>query len=139
MNYTKLLLATLGGTVAFFLAGWVIWGIVLEPIMADHYIHYDGLRKEVPNMMLMILAMLVTALLYAIIFHRWASISTFATGAKAGAIISLLAGLGTSLMFMSMMNWADWTVVFSDVVGNLIYGAIGGGVIWMDIRARGVM
>ncbi len=132
MNIKKLSIATLVGAVVFYLAGFLIWGIALDGLQNDHLTHYEGLGKEMPDMLPMILSMVCTALLYAIIYEKWAGIRTFMTGAKAGALIALLVGLGHSLLMMSMMNLIDWTIVFSDVVGNLVWGALGGGVIgWM--------
>jgi len=132
MNYQKILIATLGGAVVFFFAGWIIWGMALAGTRAAHMTHYDGLMKpegETQSFILIAVAMIVTALLYAIIYNRWAGIKTFATGAKAGAVIAVLAGLSSGIMSMAMMNLLDWTLVGIDVVGNLIWGALGGGAI----------
>ncbi len=129
MNTKKILVATLVGAVAFFLLGWIIWGMLLQGFMADHMTHYDGLIKEPPNMILMFVSMIFSALFYAIIFNRWANISTFKTGLQAGAIISVLLGLSYGLFDLSYFNLRDVTAVVVDVFANAVYGGLGGGII----------
>ena len=129
MNFQKIILATLGGAVVFFLAGWLIWGIALAGIHAEHTTVYEGLQKTMPSMVLVAAGQIVIALLFAIIYHRWAGIKTFATGAKAGALIAVLTTLSQDLMNMAFLNLYDWTVVITNIVGSLIWGAVGGGVI----------
>ena len=120
MNYQKILLGTLGGAVVMYLAGWVIWGMALKGVQGN---------EDPSSMLHLILAMVVTALLYTIIFNRWASISTFNTGAKAGAVIAILAGLGQDLMGMAFTSSMDMTTLLTNVAGNLVWGALAGGAI----------
>jgi hypothetical protein len=129
MNIKGIALSTLAGAVVMFLLGWVIWGILLSGFMDDHVTSYPGLEKEVPDMVLLFISMIFSALLYAVIFNRWASISTFVTGAKAGAVLSLLFGLSMGFFQLSMYNLGDWTMLVVDSVANIVYGAISGGVI----------
>jgi hypothetical protein len=129
MNIQKILLATLGGGIALFIAGWLIWGFGLAGLHQAHTTSYEGLQKAVPDMILLVIGQLLWGLLLAVIFNRWAGIKTFATGAKAGAVIAMLATLAADMMNMSMLNWYDWTVVGTNVIGSLVWGAIGGGVV----------
>ena len=73
--------------------------------------------------------MIVYGFLYSYIFHRWAGIKTFMGGAKAGALLAVVMGLGTGLMWLAMMNLINTTVVATDIIGNLIWGGLGGGAI----------
>lgn len=129
MDTQKIVLSTLAGTVVFFLVGYLIWGMALAGFHQENGPVIEGLVKNPPNLIFIAAAMLVTALLYSIIFNRWAGISTFATGAKAGALIAILMGLGSDLLNMGGTNMMSWPIVLSDVAGNLIWGALGGGVI----------
>ena len=135
MDIKKLLIATLVGTIVFFLLGWVIWGIILDPINADHVIEYEGLRPEYPNLSLIAASCLAFSLMLCYIYLKWANIKTFMTGAKAGALISVLVGLNYSLMMKASMNLVDWTVVGTDTIGNLVWGFVGGGVVGLVIGA----
>lgn len=137
MDLSKILLATLGGAFVFFLLGWIIWGFALYGIHEANTITYEGLQKEYPDLILIAVSMVFQALLYSIIFNRWAGISTFASGAKAGALIAGLSGFGYSLMMMASMNLINFTVAGTDLFGNLLWGAIGGGVIgWILGRGK---
>jgi len=129
MNYQKMLISTLAGAVVFYFAGFLIWGIALSGIQESHSVNYDGLAREAPDMVAMALSMIASAFLFAYIFDRWAGIKTFVTGAKAGALLAVFIGLGHGLLMHSMMNLIDYTVIATDVVGNAIWGALGGGVI----------
>lgn len=137
MNIQKLLLGTVVGTIVYFIAGFLIWGFGLEQINQNFMVNYDGLMREMPNMGWMVASMAAHALLVSYIFIKWANIRTFASGAKAGALISVIAGLGSSAMMMATMNIMSYQVVFIDLIGNLVWGAIGGGVIgWLLGRGQ---
>ncbi len=125
----RLVLATLGGAGALFLMGYLIWGLILGNIQTEHTTYYDGLGKENPNMWLIFFSMVCTSFVYTWIFDFWGQIATFKTGAKAGALIASIIGLGYDLMYLATMNLYDWTIVGTDLIGNLAWGAIGGGVI----------
>ncbi len=129
MDAKKTILGTLAGTVVMFLAGWAIWGFALFNIQKNHTQEYEGLMPDMPNMLLMALSMVSAALLFTIIFDRWAGIKTFKTGAMAGAVIALLIGLNHDLMWLASANLIDGTVVLTNIVGNLVWGALAGGVI----------
>ena len=129
MDFKKIALATLVGTVTMFFAGWLIWGFALFGIQSSHTQEYAGLMPEMPNMVFMVLNTITFALLYTIIFVRWAGIKTFVTGAKAGAFLAVLIGLGQGFMMLASFNLIDTTVLLTDVLGNLVWGAISGGVI----------
>ena len=73
--------------------------------------------------------MVVSAFLFTLIYQRWAGIKTFVTGAKAGAILAALIGLSSELMILAEYNIIDSTIVATNVIGNLVWGALGGGVI----------
>ena len=125
----KTVLATLGGAIVFFIAGFLIWGLALANFQAAHKTTTAGVVKTEADFILIIAAMLVSAFLFTLIFQRWAGIKTFATGAKAGAILAALIGLSSELMILAEYNIIDSTIVATNVIGNLVWGALGGGVI----------
>lgn len=132
---TKALLAALAGSVASFLLGWLVFGILLKNT-------YDGLmtesgkaimrpEAEMMNFMwAMILSNLVYGLLLALIFNRWANISTFRSGAIAGGVITFLVVLSFDLSMYSMMNaWTGGMGFIIDPLVNGLVGAVAGGVV----------
>ncbi|MBT8219755.1 MAG: hypothetical protein KJP00_08020, partial [Bacteroidia bacterium] len=127
MDTQKFTLATIAGAVVFFFAGYLIWGIALMNFHQSNLPDIPGLVKNPPDMVLIGLAMIVTAILYTLIFQRWAGIKTFKTGAIAGALLATLMGLGNELMQMSSTNMMTWPVILVDIIGNAVWGALGGG------------
>ncbi len=88
------------------------------------------LMNEMPVWLPLVLANLVSALLLAYIFDRWASIKTFVGGMRGGAIVFFLISLNFQLMFLAFMKMSNnYIPVVADVLGSTVMGAIGGGVI----------
>lgn len=132
---TKVLLATLAGGVVSFLLGWLVFGILLKST-------YDGMLTEtgitamrseadmMNYMWAMVLSNLVYGLLLAVIFSRWASISTFQGGAIAGGVIAFLVVLSFDLSMYAMMNtWRGGAGLLIDPLVNGVVGAVVGGVV----------
>jgi len=134
MNVGKIGLATLVGFIVMFLSGWLIWGFGIEPLHKKYAIDYPGLILEMPRLEFIAISTVLTALLWSIIYNRWAGIKTFGTGAKAGILIAVLSGLSIDLMTHSSMNLSNnlALVMGSNVAANLVWGALSGGAIgWM--------
>ena len=81
------------------------------------------------EMWAMILSNLAYAALLAYIFLQWANISTFATGAKAGAIIGLLVVIYFDLITYSMMDISTITGMIVDIIVFTVLSAVIGGVV----------
>ncbi len=128
---TRVLAATVAGGIAFFILGFVIYGLILDPmVMKPNMITYPGLMKETPVWVPLVLANFVSAFLLAYIFDKWATISTFVGGLQGGAIVWFLISLSYQLMFIAFMNMSkNYTPAIADVLGALVMGGIGGGVI----------
>src|SRR5215813_3274242 len=127
---TRVLVATVAGGAALFLLGFLVYGLLLDSWMKSHMVKHDGLIIDPPNFVTLVLANLVWAFFVALIFDRWASISTFAGGVVGGAMITFLMGLYFDLMSVSFMNvFSSFLPVAVDVIAFTIIGAISGGVI----------
>ncbi len=126
--------ATIAGAIVNFFGGWVIWGILLRSYF-EGTMNATGksMMRPDPNFAPLILAQVVFAFLFALIFDRWASIRTFAGGAMAGAILSVLIGLGFDLQmsafFVEMHNDSSMMPLIVDLLAGAVMGAIAGGVI----------
>ena len=129
MNVNKMLLGALAGGVAYFFLGWLVWGTLLAGIMEMPAEMKAVVGKEPMVMWSMIVSCLVYALLLAYIFERWAGISTFLTGAKAGALIGGLSAASVDFSFYSMTNMMNTTQLVTDIVAATIVSAIVGGLI----------
>ena len=129
MNTTKLILATLAGTVISWLIGGLFYLLLLKSYFAAN-VGDDAAVKAEPDMLPIILGCFFISLLITYIFMKWANISTFMTGLSAGGTIGLMAGLafnmwrlGDSHYFGSMIP----AIVDAVVMG--VMGACTGAVI----------
>jgi hypothetical protein len=128
----RLAAATVAGGAAFFLLGFIIYGLILDPYVMKPHMNPDALKlmRETPMWIPLILANLVSAFLLAYIFDKWATIRTFAGGAIGGATVMFLIALSFQLMFLAFMRITDnMTPVIADIAGSTVMGALGGGVI----------
>jgi hypothetical protein len=127
----RILAAALAGTLVFFLLGYVIYGILLDPILKNYMNHFPGLMKEpMPDLILLFAWNFVMAFLFALVFDRWAGVRTFMGGLQAGAILMFLIALMTDLSALAFMNlWSGLAGVVIDVLAATVLGAIAAGVI----------
>lgn len=128
----KMLVAGLMGGVAFFLLGWLLYGMLLMDTLAQ-YSNPACMRADADmSIPLLVVGSLVLGLLVAYIFSQWASISTFATGLQRGALIGFLFTLGMNC------NWYATMTVTTEITGAIIdvvvatvmWGIVGGIVGW---------
>lgn len=125
----KLVIATIAGTIVSFLFGWLVFGMLLQGFYASNSLHYAGLDKMPPDMICLVAANFVYALLLAVISDSWAKAYTWMDGAKVGAIVTVLMVLSFDLFMYAFMNMMGKKLVGVDVVLNLVLGAIVGAVI----------
>ena len=87
-----MLSGALGGGIVMFLLGYLFFGLALADFFVENAGSATGASKGMDeiNFPLLFIGHVAMALLITIIYGRWASIKTFATGAKAGAVIGLL-------------------------------------------------
>lgn len=131
MNTNKLIVAGLIGTVVAFITGFLIWGLALSGFMESNMGSATGVARGENEMLWipLILGNAGFAFLLSYIYGRWASISTFQTGAKAGAVIGLLAALGYDMIMLATTHIMNSTAAIVDIAASGIHMAIVGGVI----------
>lgn len=130
----RVLAATVAGGITFFILGFLVYGLVLDPMVMKPNMNPDAVKliKDPPSFVPLVLANLVSAFLLAYIFERWAGIRTFAAGVAGGAVVWFLISVSFQLMFAAFMTLMNGFVpAIADVVGSTVLGAIGGGVIGM--------
>jgi hypothetical protein len=112
-----------------FLLGWLLWGYLFMDTFRSLSNPVEGAERAEPILWAIALSNVAWAYLYAYIFDRWASISTFKGGAMAGALMALLIGLSMDLVMYATLTMPTLQGLALDVVLNLVVGGIGGGVI----------
>jgi Na+/H+ antiporter NhaC len=123
-------LAVVGGTVALFGLGYLIYVVLGYHAMNGEGV--DAIKGDL-NIPTIILMEVLYATLITMIFSKWAQIKTFATGAKAGFIIGLfLGGLPALELFSTTVGLTDITGVLTGAVTFAVRFAVAGGVIgWL--------
>ena len=130
----RVLAATVAGGVTFFVLGFVIYGLILDPMVMRPNTTPEAMKlmKDPPMWAALVLGNFVAAFILAYVFDKWASIRTFAGGLTGGAILWFLIALYFQLMFAAFMNVAtSYVPAVVDVIGSTILGAISGGVVGM--------
>ncbi len=129
---TRGLLTVLVGAIFLFLVGWLVYGFLLMDYYAANVIHYDGLMKEMPNLLLIFISNLSWAFLFTIIYERWAGIKNFKDGFVAGLIIGLPLFITFDLWFLAGMNlYSTASIIVDIIVNTVISGLLGGLIGWM--------
>ena len=133
MTTKKILLSGLVGGVVAFILGFLAWGVLLNNFFQANLGSATGVMRGEDEMMWgpMIIGHLALGMLFAIIYGRWASISTFTTGAKAGAVLGGLMALSYDMIGLGTTHVMNLTGAISDVVVTVIVSSlIGGTVAW---------
>ena len=123
MNAKSFFLSGIAGTVIYFLLGFLFYGLLFTDIYPE-----DAEK----SMLFIFLGCLFYAFAFALIFSRWAHISTFDSGAKAGFLIGLLWAFSMSFFMYASKGALDSN--FAMLVGiDAVSAAIMGGVIALVI------
>jgi hypothetical protein len=117
MNIKSILLSTITGTIVYFALGWLFYGIL-----------FTDLYPESNSMLFIVIGSIFYVLVFALIYGRWASISTFKSGAVAGLVIGLLYSLSMSF-FMAASLSLDVERLLTEAFINAVSAAIMGGVV----------
>jgi hypothetical protein len=132
MNAGKTILAALVGGIAYFLLGWLVWGIALKSTLALPAETAKVIQNAEMSMLPMLLSCLTWGGFLAYIYAKWANIGTFSSGAIAGATIALFVSITTNLGILSQYNFVSTTQAFTDIVASVIATGITGGIVgWM--------
>lgn len=126
---TKAILAGLAGGVFAFFAGWLIYGILLMDFMMGHTTMYEGLMKDPPDFVFIIISNLAYGFLLAVIFDKWANARTLASGFTTGLIVAFLITLSLDASMYAFYNLFDITALLTDIVTGTIFGGLTGAVV----------
>jgi hypothetical protein len=132
--FVRILVAGIVGAIAMFFLGFLIWGLALRGYFESTM---SATAKSVmntePNMVPLAISQIVFGLLFAYIFDKWASISTFVGGAIGGATLMFALSLGWDLQmsafFKDMHVGSPYVPLIVDVIAATVFGALSGGVI----------
>ena len=123
MNTKSFILSGIAGTVVSILLGFLFYGLLFTDL-------HPG--DSEPYMVFIILGCLFYAFAFALIYNRWANISTFNLGAKAGFLIGLLWTLSMNFFMYSSDSSLDSNFLLLVAI-DAVSAAIMGGVIALVI------
>ncbi|HYJ92036.1 MAG TPA: hypothetical protein VEV84_12050 [Pyrinomonadaceae bacterium] len=127
----RVVAAAFAGSLVFFGLGYVLFGIVLDPVMKNYMNQFPGFMKEpMPDIIPLYLWNFAMAFLFAFVFEKWANIRTFRAGINGGFILMLLTVLILDLQYLAFTNvWKGYVGLLIDVVAATALGTIAAGVV----------
>lgn len=109
-----------------FFGGWLIWGMIGDPILKEH-IPTTGLMKEMPDMPLLALGCLIVGFAFSTMYSKWANDTHNVTiGAAFGIWLGILTGLGDGLIDNATANIIDLSGTLINAVLYIVHFAIMG-------------
>ena len=125
----KILRGTVFGGIAYFLLGWLVWGILLMDFFSANMNQCANRPMGEMIWWAIILSNLVMALLLTLVLH-WAKAKSIVDGLKYGALFGLLFGSGIGLSYWSMSTmYLNAGAMVTDILGSSVVMAIMGLVI----------
>ena len=135
MGTNNILAGGVVGGIVSLLAGYLIWGIGLESMVADSPM--GSMMLETPNFLWLGLGCLAGGLLVSYIFAKWASISTAMGGMQGGAIMGLLLGLNQTLIMLGTSTATTLNLAIVDTIAfTVMYALVGAAVGWTLGRTK---
>ena len=120
------LISTLATAVWGFLGGYLLWGLIGDPILKNH-MNISELMRETPDMVILGLGCLVVGFAFSTIFSKWArGHHSLAEGASFGLWIGILLGLGEGLIDFSTANMLDMTGTLINTVIYIVHFVVMG-------------
>ena len=122
----KILRGTIFGGIAFFLLGWLVYGMLLMDFMAANSNNCAARLDDEMIWWAMIVSNLILALFITLVL-KWSGAKSITDGLKTGAVIGFLTGLSMDLSFYSMTTmFNNLTALIVDViVYSILLGVVG--------------
>jgi hypothetical protein len=130
MNTNKFLIGGIIGGIAYFLLGWVVWGMLLMDFMQQNMGTATGVMKAEADMDWLYLGIgnLFSGLALSYVLNK-AGAKGIAAGAGVGAFVSLLISAGFNFTMLGTSNITTLNGAMVDIAANAVVGAIVGGII----------
>ncbi len=122
----KTLRGTVFGGIAFFLLGWLVYGILLMDFMIDHTNSVANRADEDMVLWAMFVSSLLLGLLLTLFLKR-SGAKTWMDGLKTGALFGLILGLSMDLSFyaMTIMYNTLWIAIADALIYTIIIALVG--------------
>ena len=129
MSSKQFLSGTVAGGIAFFVLGYLMWGLAFMGFFEANTVGPMGMMKATPDFVTLGIGQLAFGAFLTTIFGKWATISTAQSGLKAGAMIGLLLGVAFDFTMYGTMNLYNMTAVIVDIALVTVQAALAGAVV----------
>lgn len=131
MNTKKVLISGIVGGIAFFLLGWVVYGILLMDFMAKN--SSPGVMKTQDEFVWwsLIVSNLIFGILISYVLNAVGNITSTGKGSATAATIGLLTSAGYDLGLYASSNVSTLTGLVADIAAITIMSAIVGAIVVM--------
>jgi hypothetical protein len=129
------IISTIVAAIWGFAGGYLLWGIIGEPIMADYMGSATGVMKEMPDMFHLALGCLVQGFVFSLIYSKWANGNYSAgNGINFGIWLGVLVGIGGGLIDFATGNILDLTGTIINAVIYIVFFAVMGALVGLVYR-----
>ena len=123
MKTKKIIIGALVGTIVYFLLGIIVYSLLFKDIYRRENLNH--------TMLFEFFGCLFFGTLVAFIFTKWADITNWWTGAKAGAVIGLLYSASQNFFMFSGLE-INYQNIFLDIALNMVMiGIVGAAIAFM--------
>lgn len=126
----KILIGGIAGGVAFFLLGWLCYGILFKDLMAASMGTATGVEKSDEEMSLGIIFLgnLMWGFLFSIVFS-WSKHDGLMSGLFMGAVVGLLMNAGNDFIMYGTSNLMTMNGALIDIAVGTVLSTLAGGII----------
>ncbi len=132
----KIILSALGGGVALFVIGGILFEFLLKDAMSDMIKAMGSAYNPNPNFATIALAQFILSLILAIFIYK-SNVTTFMGGLTTGAWMTFLILFWFDLWMLTTFNFMTVSMAVFDTISNTIIGTLAGGVIgWIQGKIK---
>lgn len=130
MNTNKFLIGGIIGGIAFFLLGWLVWGMLLMNFMKDNSGTASGVMKEQADMVwwALIVGNIFSGLALSYVLSK-AGTASAGAGAGVGAVFGLLVAASFDFTMLGVSNINTLKGSLVDIAANIVVTAIVGAIV----------
>jgi len=132
MNTNKFLIGGIIGGIAYFLIGWVVWGMLLTDFMNEHTTAAGkAVMRGEENMIwwAVIVANLIWGFLLSYVLVK-SNVSSVGGGASTGAVLGLLTSAGINCFNYAFMDMAvGYSAMAVDIAASTVVSAVVGAIV----------
>ena len=110
-----------------YFGGFLLWGIIGDPLLKNHLGSATGLMKDIPDHLFLVLGCVILAIIFCIIYSKWArGHHSTSQGAQFGLLLGILAGFGSGMIDYSTSNMFVFTGFLLNAMLYIVYYIIMG-------------